>query len=626
MAIAPALRRVRLQLEELEARDLPSSAALVGPSEEGSFATDRILVRWVDDAPVAAPFVTATDALGNNTYSIQLADGVSVSDALAWYEAQAGVDFAQRDAIIATSKTANDYYASQQWALSAIGAPTAWDYTTGSSQIIVAVVDTGVDYNHPDLAANIWKNTGEIAGNGRDDDGNGYTDDYYGYNFNGANSNPMDDNGHGTHVAGTIGAIGNNSTGAAGINWNVRIMSLKFMSSSGSGYTSAAVQAINYAVRMGAKVINNSWGGGTYDQALATAIQYAQSRGVIVVNAAGNNGVNVDSSPSYPASLNGANVLTVAATDQNGNLASFSNYGAGTVDIAAPGVTILSTYTSGRYAYMSGTSMATPHVAGAAALLWSRNPSWNYSQVINALLSSTTASANLFGKVGAGVLNIGRAVQVSAAPTTPGQGPTVTSHPANQSTGVGGAATFAAAASNATSIRWQVSTDGGVTWTDLSNSAYYSGVNTGTLRISNALTTMSGQYRAVFGNASGLTSVSASAQLFVTSSQTYTAYVQALYSYHYAYYAYVTGGGQHAYNALVNAWLAYYYANYAHYYNSIGNSAGSLACASYAAHYSYQANYYSYYAWATTGNAYAYYAYYYAYYSYAYSNSTANGY
>ncbi len=620
-----AFRDVKLNLEELESRELLSGTVL----EAGTYAADRVLVRWLNNSPVTAPFATSMQSLGNNTYSVQLQSGVSVEDALAWYKSQTGVDFAEADSVIQYAKTANDTYASQQWALNTIGASTAWNYTTGSKQIIVAVVDTGVDYNHSDLAANIWKNTKEIAGNGVDDDHDGYIDDYYGYNFSSSNGNPLDDNGHGTHVAGIIGAVGNNSTGVAGVNWNVQIMALKFMDSSGSGYTSNAVSAIYYAVNHGAKVINDSWGGGSYDSALASAIQYAQSNGVIVVNAAGNSSTNIDNSPFYPASINYSNVITVAATDQSNNLASFSNYGANTVDIAAPGVSILSTYTSNRYATMSGTSMAAPCVSGAAALLWSEHPTWSYSQVINALLSSTTSSASLNGKVAHGVLNIGAAAQVSEStnPSNPSlPAPTVTTNPSNQSITAGGTATFTVAASNATSVRWQVSIDGGATWTNLSDTGYYGGSATNTLTVSGALTSISGyKYRAVFTNSSGSTASSA-AQLTVTSNYTYGALVYAYNSYVYAYYAYVTGGGTYAYYAYANASAAYYYAYYANYYNSIGNTAGALTCSYYARYYSNMASYYSYYSYVTTHNVYAYYAYSFAQYAYSYSDAVRQGY
>jgi len=415
-----AFRRIRLNLEELESRDVPSSALPEFTIDHSNFAADHILVRWLDDVPVDSTLSDGREALGNNTYAIDLADGVGIEQAIEYYRNLAGVDFAQADFVISTEKTSNDTYASSQWALSAIGAQTAWNYTTGSNTIIVAVIDTGVDYTHPDLAANIWQNTGEIAGNGIDDDRNGFVDDRFGYDFANNDSNPIDDNGHGTHVAGIIGAVGNNRLGVVGVNWNVKIMSVKFMDANGSGYLSNAVRAVNYAVQMGAKVLNNSWGGGGFDAAMASAITNAQNRGVIFVAAAGNTATNNDVTPQYPANYANSNVVSVAATDSANNLATFSSYGRTTVDIAAPGVSILSTLNGNRYAYYSGTSMATPYVAGAMALVWSLNPNWTYSQVISNVLNNTTSLASLNGKVATGgLLNIGKAITAAAPVVTP---------------------------------------------------------------------------------------------------------------------------------------------------------------------------------------------------------------
>ncbi len=273
------------------------------------------------------------------------------------------------------------------------------------------MIDTGIDYTHPDLAANIWTNTAEIQGNGKDDDGNGFVDDVHGYDFANNDGDPMDDNGHGTHVAGTIGAVGNNGIGVAGIDWNVKLMALKFLDATGSGLISNAIRALDYAVMMGAQVSNNSYGGGGYDPAFADAIHNAQSNGHILVAAAGNDGLNNDTTPSYPSNYNFDNVVSVAATDHNDQLASFSNYGASTVDLAAPGVDILSTYKGGGYAYMSGTSMATPHVTGAVALIRDQHPDWSYTQVIQQLLSTTDPLSSLQGKtITGGRLDLGRAL------------------------------------------------------------------------------------------------------------------------------------------------------------------------------------------------------------------------
>ena len=281
----------------------------------------------------------------------------------------------------------------------------AWDISTGSSEIVVAVIDTGVDYTHSDLAANIWTNPGEIAGNGIDDDGNGFVDDIHGYDFINRDGDPMDDHSHGTHVAGTIAAVGNNGRGVAGVNWTSSIMALKFLSSGGWGYISDAVQAVNYSTMMrtmygvNVRVTNNSWGGGGYSSAMSDAIQAANNAGILFVAAAGNRGSNNDVSPHYPSNYNQPNVLAVAATDSSDNLAYFSSYGANTVHLAAPGVSIYSTVPGNRYSYFSGTSMATPHVAGVAALAWSVAPDATLSQIKSAILDGTDPLASLDGRV-----------------------------------------------------------------------------------------------------------------------------------------------------------------------------------------------------------------------------------
>ncbi|WP_373840010.1 S8 family serine peptidase [Methanospirillum sp.] len=303
-----------------------------------------------------------------------------------------------------------------------ISALEAWKITTGSPSVIVAVVDTGVDYNHPDLAPNIWQNPREII-NGKDDDGNGYIDDIRGWNFVSKNNDPMDDNGHGTHCAGTIAAVGNNRIGVAGTAWNVKIMPLKFLNEKGSGYVSDAVSAILYASRNGAAVISNSWSGTGYTQSLKDAIDASSA---IVICAAGNSGANADISPQYPAAFTSSNILSVAATDYNDKLASFSNYGASSVDLAAPGVSIYSTAKSGSYQYLSGTSMATPHVSGVAALLKTQNPSMSASQIRNRIFNSVDAVSALAGRVASG----GRLNAVKAlGGVAPTPSPTYTPYP-----------------------------------------------------------------------------------------------------------------------------------------------------------------------------------------------------
>ena len=252
-----------------------------------------------------------------------------------------------------------------------INALRAWSATTGLKQVKIAVIDTGVDYTHPDLRANIWTNSKEIPGNGIDDDGNGYVDDVHGYDFSNNDGDPIDDHSHGTHCAGTIAAVHNNKVGVAGVMANASIIPVKFLSRSGSGSTVGAIKSVEYAIRVGAHVMSNSWGGGGKSIALLEAIQAAHKQGIIFVAAAGNNRGNNDTRPMYPASYQVPNVISVAAHDIRGEKASFSNYGLKTVHVAAPGVNILSTVLNGGYKSYSGTSMATPHVSGVVGLVLS---------------------------------------------------------------------------------------------------------------------------------------------------------------------------------------------------------------------------------------------------------------
>lgn len=302
-----------------------------------------------------------------------------------------------------------------------IDAPEAWNVTTGSPSVTVAVIDTGVDYTHPDLASQIWINPGEnCAGcrnDGIDNDKNGYVDDWHGWNFVANSNNPMDDHGHGTHVAGTIGASGNNGIGVAGVNWNVRIMPLKFLNAQGSGTIANAVSAVLYAAQNGADVMNNSWAGPDFSQALADAIGVADQRNSLFVAAAGNDGTDNDTSPTYPASFDNPNVLAVAATDNRDNLAFFSNTGRASVDIGAPGVDIYSTWPGSAYQFLSGTSMATPHVAGAAALAKAAFPSATAVGLKDLLLNTADPNPSLARMTTSGArLNVGNAVGCSAAP------------------------------------------------------------------------------------------------------------------------------------------------------------------------------------------------------------------
>ncbi|MFH0966733.1 MAG: S8 family serine peptidase [Methanobacteriota archaeon] len=442
------------------------------------YATDRVIVKYKTDtmstmsalpsvmstanAEVGASVVADYSASGLPGIQVVKVSGSSVSDAVKEYNDNPAVLYAEPDykiflspeeqpikvsatgtnVGISAARTPNDPDFPLLWGLkntgqapfygtsgSDIKATEAWGVTTGTSGIVIAVVDTGVEYTHPDLAANIWKNPGEIPNNGIDDDRNGYIDDVNGWNFVSKNNNPMDDNGHGTHCAGTIAAVGNNNIGVTGICWNAKIMPLKFLSSSGNGYVSDAISAILYANRMGASVISNSWGGTQYTQALKDAIDASPA---VIVCASGNSGVNTDSSPQYPSAYTSNNIISVAATDYRDNLAGFSNYGVSSVDLGAPGVTIRSTYKNGQYQYLSGTSMATPYVSGVAALLKTANPGMSNLQIKSRILGTVDQLASLIGKVNSGGrLNAARAMGGSSpTPTlTPTPTPTYTPRP-----------------------------------------------------------------------------------------------------------------------------------------------------------------------------------------------------
>ncbi|NBT14718.1 MAG: subtilase, partial [Planctomycetia bacterium] len=338
------------------------------------------------------------------------APGAAASDVVGWAGRTRGIAAVEPDFAIAPTALPNDPSFSRLWGLRNVGQPaaagvadiraeTAWNTTTGSRNVVVAVIDTGVDYTHPDLAANIWTNPREIAGDGIDNDGNGLVDDLRGWDFANNDANPMDDNGHGTHVAGTIGATGNNGAGVTGVNWAVSILPLKFLTASGSGSTSSAIAAVNYATQMrrdfGVNIVatNNSWGGGGFSSILRDAIDAGGRAGILFVAAAGNDGANADVTPQYPASYPGTSIISVAATTRDNTLASFSNYGLTSVDVAAPGSGIYSTVPGNAYATYSGTSMATPHVAGTVALLAAAYPTANAAQIRSAILTATTPVA-----------------------------------------------------------------------------------------------------------------------------------------------------------------------------------------------------------------------------------------
>jgi len=317
----------------------------------------------------------------------RLPPGLGVAQAVQALSRNPNVRYAEPNYILYADLEPNDPLFDDLWGLHNTGqtggtpdadidAPEAWDIATGTGEIVVGVIDSGVDYTHSDLAANMWENPGEIPDNGKDDDGNGYVDDVYGWDFYTDDNDPMDDYGHGTHCSGTIGAVGNNGIGVVGVNWNVKIMALKFLSAGGSGSTADAIDSVGYATMMrrdfGVNIVltSNSWGGGGFSQALKDAIQASGDAGMLFIAAAGNGNTDTDANPHYPSSYDLDNIISVAATDRDDDRASFSNWGLTSVDLGAPGVVIVSTLPAESYGAKSGTSMATPHVAGVAALAW----------------------------------------------------------------------------------------------------------------------------------------------------------------------------------------------------------------------------------------------------------------
>jgi serine protease len=423
---ASVLRAARLVCELLEDR-LALDGSLLKSLSVSDYRPDQILVQFKPDAsPSALAGTTLASSLSlvPGLYEVDVPTGLDLAAVLDAYAADPRVHSAQPDYVVQTEALPNDPLINNQWAIRStnpqytINAAAAWDKTTGSGRTIVAVMDTGVDYNHPDLAPNMWRNAGEVAGNGFDDDGNGFIDDVFGYNFVNNNGNPMDLNGHGTHVAGIIGAQGNNGIGVTGVNWDVQIMALRFLDTAGRGSTSDALRALNYAVQMGATISNNSWTSPAYDSFLEAGIRNAGQAGHIYVAAAGNSGQNLNTSKVYPAAFTADNLITVGGLDSYNRLAGWSNRGS-LVEIAAPGTSIYSTLPNGKYGYMSGTSMATPFVTGAVALVRDQNPAWSAQQVIQRVLSTADSLTSLNGLIAGGRLNVGAAVTNASTPIIP---------------------------------------------------------------------------------------------------------------------------------------------------------------------------------------------------------------
>ncbi len=348
--------------------------------------------------------------------------GITVADAIKRYQNDSRVEYIEPNYTVSAIRALpNDPNISQLWGLNNTGqtggtadadidAAEAWNIQTGG-KVIIGVIDTGVDWKHEDLAPNIWVNSKEIPNNRIDDDGNGFIDDVRGWDFYNRDNDPMDDNGHGTHVSGTIAAVGNNGKGVAGVCWSAQIMPLKFLGGGGSGNTSDAVLALEYAMKMGAKLTSNSWGGVEFSKALYDAIAASGKAGMLFIAAAGNDGTNNDNSHHYPSDYDLDNIIAVAATTHTDAKASFSNFGLITVDLGAPGANIYSALPGNTYGSLSGTSMATPHVAGVAGLIWSQFPAMPHTLVKSRIMVSADPISALTGStVSGGRLNAFKAL------------------------------------------------------------------------------------------------------------------------------------------------------------------------------------------------------------------------
>ncbi len=341
-----------------------------------------------------------------NTAEITLKEGTEVMNAIDVLRKREEVVHAEPNYLVEKSNIPNDPGYDSLWAMEKIDAPGAWDITTGSEEVVVPVLDTGIDYNHPDLKDNMW--TSEDGHHGY----NAVNDSYY----------PMDDHGHGTHVAGTIGAVGNNEEGVVGVNWNVSLMGVKILDSEGSGTLADILSGLDYVLerkRDGENIVvtSNSWWGRRRSDLVYEAIEQHLEEGILFVTAAGNEGENNGERPSYPGNYDLPNIISVAATNQDDELAGFSNYGKRSVHVGAPGVDINSTWSDGEYSSQRGTSMAVPHVSGLVALLASHDPSYDYNNLKNIILSSADSSDPLQNQtlVG-GRINASNAIEKSPDP------------------------------------------------------------------------------------------------------------------------------------------------------------------------------------------------------------------
>jgi subtilisin family serine protease/DNA-binding beta-propeller fold protein YncE len=392
-----------------------SSAPSIPRPPYAPHAPDRILVKFRAATKLNARASIRTEMRAaprppfrSGAEEWRLAPGTTVEQALDRLRAEPGLEYAEPDYVVHADRIPDDPMLAQQWVVRNTGqtggtpgddldALRAWNVTTGSRDVIVAVIDSGIDASHPDLRDNVYVNPGEIPGNGVDDDGNGLVDDVSGWDFANGDNDPFDDLFHGTHVSGIIGAVGDNGVGVAGMAWRVRILPCKFLNSDGLGLSSNAIRAIDYATLMGARVLNNSWGGGALSLAMKDTIDAAAAAGAVFVVSAGNDGEDFAVAPQYPAAYTLPNVVAVAATDENDDLAAFSNFG-GSVLLGAPGVRVLSTLPGGQYGRLSGTSMSAPIVSGALALLLAAEPDLSLDALRARLIAAAKPVPALQGK------------------------------------------------------------------------------------------------------------------------------------------------------------------------------------------------------------------------------------
>ena len=392
--------------------DLPKDVSFI---DNHPYKKGQLLVRWKKNVTIQSINLTHQSLKAKIVQKfdrpsglelVQIPEEIALKNAIQAYQKNPKVAYVEPNYYVHTQVTPSDSKWAEQWALNNTGqtagtpdadvnAPEMWELSTGSPDVVLGIIDTGVFYSHPDLAANIWVNPGEIADNGIDDDSNGYVDDIHGINARNKKGDPKDDNGHGSHVAGIMGAVGNNSEGISGINQKIAIIGCKFLDASGGGSISDAIICMDYFLQLKTRAsqpvnlvaTNNSWAGGGYSQAMMDAVKAHKDAGILFMAAASNEANNNDEVETYPANYPSSNIISVAASNHKDALSDFSNYGKYSVHVSAPGEDILSTVINGNYESYSGTSMATPHVTGMAGLIKSYYPELDWKAIKNLIIA-----------------------------------------------------------------------------------------------------------------------------------------------------------------------------------------------------------------------------------------------